>query len=202
MACWNWKVFLPNQFYMTWKDGILILLIGQSVLYLLFLNWKVIYFTLAVWFCSSKNDCWASNFTGKTSIKELAKSPRWKIQVMNYARFWRIPLTKRVIQAGWKRFCTNFSFINSFPFDVPFLYPLKPSENCWLSSFFRGYKKGSRTWNELKNFDDNLGACGFIEPLYYWGGTGKFQDLLSFLIALVDYCYFLLRRIYWFDKTK
>ena len=33
--------------------------------------------------------------------------------------------------------------INPFQANVPFLYPLKTSENLWFSDVFRGYRKGT-----------------------------------------------------------
>ena len=39
--------------------------------------------------------------------------------------------------------------INLFQANVPFLYPLKTSENRRFSDVFRGYKKGTLIWNGL-----------------------------------------------------
>ena len=46
-------------------------------------------------------------------------------------------------------FTVNF---NLFQVNVPFLYPLKTSENQRFSDAFRGYKKGALTWNRLIRF--------------------------------------------------
>ena len=42
--------------------------------------------------------------------------------------------------------------INPFFTSVPFLYPLKTSENLWFSDVFRGCKKGTYWRNGLINF--------------------------------------------------
>ena len=41
-------------------------------------------------------------------------------------------------------------FINPFHQTGLFLYPLKTSENLWFSVVFRGYRKRSVVWNELR----------------------------------------------------
>ena len=40
--------------------------------------------------------------------------------------------------------------INRFQANVPFLYPLKTSENLQFSDVFRWYRKGTLAWNSLK----------------------------------------------------
>ena len=46
----------------------------------------------------------------------------------------------------WKHLQNTF---NPFQANVPFLYPLKTSENLWFSEVFRGYRKGTLAWNGL-----------------------------------------------------
>ena len=41
--------------------------------------------------------------------------------------------------------------INPFQVNVPFLHPLKTSENRRFSDVFRGYRKGTLAWNELSS---------------------------------------------------
>ena len=38
---------------------------------------------------------------------------------------------------------------NPFQANIPFLYPLKRSENLWFSDLFRGYRKRTVTWKEF-----------------------------------------------------
>ena len=42
-----------------------------------------------------------------------------------------------------------YASVRPFQANVPFLYPLKMSENLWFFDVFRGYKKGTLSWNGL-----------------------------------------------------
>ena len=42
---------------------------------------------------------------------------------------------------------------NPFQANIPFLYPLKVSENLWFSRVFRGYRNGILAWNRLNYLD-------------------------------------------------
>ena len=51
-------------------------------------------------------------------------------------------------------------YFNPFQANVPFLYPLKMSENLWSSDGFRGYRKGTLAWNGL-----NRSSAKHIQPI-------------------------------------
>ena len=52
----------------------------------------------------------------------------------------------------------DFPSVNPFSTNIPFLYPLKASENLWFSNIFRGYKSGTLVENGLmKQTIHNLG---------------------------------------------
>ena len=42
---------------------------------------------------------------------------------------------------------TSINFLKSFQANVPFLYPLKTSENLWFSDVCRGYRNGTLASN-------------------------------------------------------
>ena len=48
-----------------------------------------------------------------------------------------------------KRSVTWLKWVNLFHVNVPFLYPLKTSENLWFSDVFSGYKNGTLAWKNV-----------------------------------------------------
>ena len=63
-----------------------------------------------------------------------------------------------ILSTSSSYFCSAFAlvlkrlrenFLNHFTQNVPFLYPIKISENLWFSDVFRGYKTGTLALNGL-----------------------------------------------------
>ena len=57
----------------------------------------------------------------------------------------------------------NYAEFNPFQANVPFRYPQKISENQRFSDFFRGYRRGILTWNELIH---GILSCANLAKIY------------------------------------
>ena len=67
-------------------------------------------------------------FPGESAVRKCSLEGYFEI-VVN--------LRKKVLSQS------SFHLINPFYANVPFLYPLKTSENLWFSDVFRGYRNGT-----------------------------------------------------------
>ena len=66
----------------------------------------------------------------------------------------------------------NPTLLNPFQANVPFLYPLKTSENLWFSDVSRGYRKGTLAWNGSIKAD---GPLNYETNKLLWGSR---QEIL------------------------
>ena len=78
-------------------------------------------------------------------------SPFFLEQMQNVSK----KVTFKIFRLFWlfawpSNFGKRFPSINPFQVNVPFLYLLKTSENQRFSDVFRGYRKGTFTWNGLQ----------------------------------------------------
>ena len=101
------------------------------------------------------------SFTCKSFTKILCfmiyggkKFESWRPQIPT-------PLPQPLFLYGPRRITSNTAtfyavYPNLFQVNVVFLYPLKTSENLWFSDVFRGYRKGTLTWNGLIKQDSKL----------------------------------------------
>ena len=92
--------------------------------------------------------------------------------------------------APWKKLFLNFVNTNKnnlqfHPFlpKFPILYPLETLENVRFSDVYRGYKKGTLGWNELKSLTCFFSIIPFCTPWKYQKIRGYFDNFRGYEIG-------------------